>query len=66
MILAILGTLALIATVVVPGAFLMKTVMDKLVPRLGFIPAAVACSLLGGVCQLGLGLILVHLSNFLW
>ncbi len=64
MVLSILGALGLIAAVVVPGAFLMKFVMDKLAPRLDFIPAAVACSLLGGGFQLGLGLLLVHLLRF--
>lgn len=65
MILLIVGTILLVATVALSGAFLMKASMDTFEPYWGFVPASILTSVVGGAFQLGLGLLLVHLANFL-
>jgi hypothetical protein len=64
MILSILGSLALIIAVTIPGAVFMSKLMDWLEPRLTYIPAAVITCVLGMIGQISLALILTHLVKF--
>lgn len=61
MIISIVGTILLIAAVVVPGTLLMSTIMNVLAPRVGIPASGVIASVIGAASQLGLGLVVLHL-----
>lgn len=61
MIISIVGTILLIAAVVVPGTLLMNTIMNVLAPRVGIPVSGVIASVIGTASQLGLGLVVLHL-----